>query len=136
MKGTDLMLELLKVAKTAKIPAKDVLFESWFASPKTIVATKGIGYDVAAMIKKLPTYLFEYEGENLALTGIYKHNKKRRGQSLYLLNVQVTVKNAKGSVPAKVIYIRNRNKRKEYLCLISTVLSLSEEEIIQRYGRR
>lgn len=136
MKGTDAMLELLKVVKTAKIPAKDVLFDSWFASPKTIVATKGIGYDVVGMIKKLPTYLFEYEGEHLALTEIYKRNKKRRGRSRYLLSVQVTVKSEKGSIPARIVYVRNRNKRKEYLCLISTDLSLSEEEIIQRYGRR
>lgn len=136
MKGTEAMLELLKVAKGAKISAKDVLFDSWFASPKTIVATKRIGYDVVAMIKKLPTYLFEYKGEDLTLMEIYKRNKKRRGRSRYLLSVQVTVKNGKESIPAKVVYVRNRNKRKEYLCLISTDISLSEEEIIQRYGRR
>ena len=32
--------------------------------------------------------------------------------------------------------MRNRNKRKEYLCLISTDTSLSEEEIIRIYGKR
>lgn len=136
MKGTEAMLELLKVAKAAKIPAKDVLFDSWFASPKTIAATKSIGYDVVAMIKKLPTFLFGYEGTKQTLTEIYKRNKKRRGRSRYLLSVQVTVKSGKKTIPAKVVYVRNRNHRKEYLCLISTDLSLSEEEIIQRYGRR
>lgn len=113
MKGTDAMLELLEVAKAAKIPARDVLFDSWFASPKTILATKGIGYDVVAMIKKLPTFLFGYEGKNLSLTEIYKHNKKRRGRSRYLLSVQVTVKSEKGCVPARIVYVRNRSKRKE-----------------------
>ena len=39
-------------------------------------------------------------------------------------------------IPAKVVYVRNRNKRKEYLCLISTDTSLSEEEIIRIYGKR
>lgn len=136
MKGTEAMLELLKAAKGAKIPAKDVLFDSWFASPKTIVATKGIGYDVVAMIKKLPTFLFGYEGERLSLTEIYKRNKKRRGRSRYLLSVRVTVKSGRKSIPAKVVYVRNRNDRKDYLCLISTDTSLTEEEIIQRYGRR
>ena len=33
-------------------------------------------------------------------------------------------------------YVRNRNKRKEYLCLISTDTSLSEDEIIRIYGKR
>ena len=39
-------------------------------------------------------------------------------------------------IPAKVVYVRNRNKRKEYLCLISTDTSLSEDEIIRIYGKR
>jgi len=40
------------------------------------------------------------------------------------------------AIPAKVVYVRNRNKRKEYLCLISTDTSLSEDEIIRIYGKR
>ncbi|WP_363331640.1 transposase [Enterococcus cecorum] len=39
-------------------------------------------------------------------------------------------------IPAKVVYVRNRNKRKEYLCLISTNVNLDENEIIRIYGKR
>ena len=39
-------------------------------------------------------------------------------------------------IPAKVVYVRNRNKRKEYLCIISTDISLNEDEIIRIYGKR
>lgn len=39
-------------------------------------------------------------------------------------------------IPAKVVYVQNRNKRKEYLCLISTDATLSEEEIIRIYRKR
>ena len=42
----------------------------------------------------------------------------------------------KYALPAKVVYVRNRNKRKEYLCLISTDVNLDENEIIQIYGKR
>ena len=38
-------------------------------------------------------------------------------------------------IPAKVVYVRNRNKRKEYLCLISTDVNLDENEIIRIYGK-
>lgn len=34
----DVMLEMLQEAKASEIPASYVLFDSWFASPKTIVA--------------------------------------------------------------------------------------------------
>lgn len=36
----------------------------------------------------------------------------------------------------KVVYVRNRNKRKEYLCLISTDTNLDENETIRIYGKR
>ena len=39
-------------------------------------------------------------------------------------------------IPAKVVYVRNQNNRKDYLCLLSTDLSLEENEIIRLYGKR
>ena len=36
------MLELLKIAKKVAIPAKYVLFDSWFSSPSTLHAVKSI----------------------------------------------------------------------------------------------
>lgn len=42
-KGTEAMLELLKAARLAKIPADYVLFDSWFSSPKTFHAVKTSG---------------------------------------------------------------------------------------------
>ena len=39
-------------------------------------------------------------------------------------------------IPVKLVYVRNRSNRKDYLCIISTDTSLSEEEVIRWYGRR
>ena len=135
-KGTVAMLELLKAAKATAIPAKYVLFDSWFTSPSTLHAVKEIGYDVIGMVKKTPKMFFRYNNEDLSLVSIYKKNKKRRGRSKYLLSVLVEVVKNDKIIPAKVVYVRNRNKKKEYLCLISTDTSLSEEEIIRIYGKR
>ena len=135
-KGTDTMLTLLKAAQNAKIPARYVLFDSWFTSPSSLHAVKKIGYDVIGMVKKTPKMFFRYNGEDMSLISIYNRNKKRRGRSRYLLSVMVeAVKDGK-SIPAKVVYVRNRNQRKEYLCLISTDTTLSEDEIIRIYGKR
>ncbi len=49
-KGTYALLELLKQAKNADIPAKYVLFDSWFSSPSSLHAVKGTGYDVIGMV--------------------------------------------------------------------------------------
>lgn len=130
------MLELLKAAKTASIPARYVLFDSWFSSPSTLHAVKRLGYDVIGMVKKTPKMFFRYNGEDMPLTDIYKKNRKRRGKSRYLLSVIVEAVKDGETIPAKVVYVRNRNKRKEYLCLISTDTSLDEDEIIRIYGKR
>lgn len=135
-KGTIAMLELLKAAKNSSIPAKYVLFDSWFSFPSTLHAVKEIGYDVIGMVKKTPKMFFRYHGEDMSLISIYNRNKKRRGRSRYLLSVTVDVVKDGSVIPAKVVYVRNRNKRKEYLCLISTDITLSEEEIIRIYGKR
>ena len=135
-KGTIAMLELLKAAKNSSIPAKYVLFDSWFSFPSTLHAVKEIGYDVIGMVKKTPKMFFRYNGEDMSLISIYNRNKKRRGRSRYLLSVTVDVVKDGSVIPAKVVYVRNRNKRKEYLCLISTDITLSEEEIIRIYGKR
>ena len=135
-KGTLAMLELLKAAKKAALPANYVLFDSWFSSPSTLHAVKSIGYDVIGMVKKTPKMFFRYNGEDMSLITIYGKNKKRRGRSRYLLSVLVDVVKDGESIPAKVVYVRNRNKRKEYLCLICTDPSLDENEIIRIYGKR
>ena len=135
-KGTHAMLKLLCEAKKAAIPAKYVLFDSWFSSPSTLHAVKSIGYDVIGMVKKTPKMFFRYNGEDMSLISIYSKNKKRRGKSKYLLSVIVDVVKDDEIIPAKVVYVRNRNKRKEYLCLISTDISLDEDEIIRIYGKR
>ena len=135
-KGTIAMLELLKSAKKADIPAKYVLFDSWFSSPSSLHSVKEIGYDVIAMVKKTPKMFFRYNGEDMPLTTIFSKNKKRRGRSRYLLSVKVDVVKDGKIIPAKVVYVRNKNKRNEYLCLISTDISLSEDEIIRIYGKR
>ena len=135
-KGTNAMLTLLEVAKKATIPAKYVLFDSWFSSPSTLHAVKKTGYDVIGMVKKTPKMFFRYKGEDMSLVSIYNKNKKKRGRSRYLLSVMVDVVKDGEIIPAKVVYVRNRNKRKEYLCLISTDVSLDENEIIRIYGNR
>ena len=135
-KGTQAMLELLKAARKADIPAKYVLFDSWFSSPSTLHAVKSIGYDVIGMVKKTPKMFFRYNGEDMSLITIYNQNKKRRGRSKYLLSVVVDVVKDGEIIPAKVVYVRNRNKKKEYLCLISTDTTLDEKEIIRIYGKR
>lgn len=135
-KETEAMLILLETAKKCMIPARYVLFDSWFSSPSSLINVKSIGYDVIGMIKRTPKMTFGYEGRRRTLKEIYSMNKKRRGRSRYLLSVTVDVMANGETISAKVVYVKNKSNRKDYLCLISTDTELSEEEIIRLYGKR
>lgn len=96
----------------------------------TLHAVKALDYDVIGMVKKTPKMFFRYNNEDMPLTSIYKKNKKKRGRSKYLLSVMIEIVKDGGVIPAKVVYVQNRNKKKDCLCLISTDISLNEEEIL------
>lgn len=134
-KATDVMLELLRAAVQSGLTAKYVLFDSWFASPKTITAIKKReNLDVIAMIKKSSKVKYSYQGKQLNIKEIYSQNRKRRGRSKYLLSIEVTV--GEEAVPAKIVCVRNKSRKKDWLAVISTDTALSEEEIIRIYGKR
>ncbi|MGF7400850.1 transposase [Thermoanaerobacterium thermosaccharolyticum] len=118
------------------IPASYVLFDTWFCSPSSLIAIKEMGYDIIAMAKKTSKMHYLYNGIMQPLTAIYKQNRKRRGRSRYLLSVEVSLEKDGKSIPARIVFVRNKNKRKDYLALITTDMNLNEDEIIRIYGKR
>ena len=135
MKGTDAMIELIKTAQNAGHTADYVLFDSWFSNPAQLIAIKGLGLDSIAMIKKSSRIRYEYDGQQLSIKKIFGICKKRRGRSKYLLSVNVMVgKDQK--IPAKIVCVRNKKNKKDWIAFICTNPDLSEEEIIRIYGKR
>ena len=67
---------------------------------------------------------------------IYKQHRKRRGRSKYLLSVQAAVVKGEESLPVRLVFVRNRNHRKDWLVLVTTDMSLTAEEVIRIYGKR
>ena len=131
------LYELLKSAKTFKIPAKHVLFDSWFSSPVTLMTIKAIGFFCVAMLKKSKTkYLFN--GQDKTLTQIYNSIKKRPGRAKYLASVDILLmhKDFEQPIPAKIVFVRDKSNKKKWCAIISTDTSLSEEQIIELYGKR
>ncbi|MCD8338577.1 MAG: transposase, partial [Lachnospiraceae bacterium] len=135
-KATDVMVELIASAQAAGISAKYILFDSWFSSPKTVITLKKERHlDTIAMVKKSKTrYL--YKDEFLNIKQIYSKNRKRRGRSKYLLSVDVTIQKDGETLPAKIVCVRNKSNRKDWLAIISTDTDMAEEEIIRIYGKR
>ena len=129
------MLSLLDAAVSSGLSADYVLFDCWFANPAQITDVKSKGMDVIAMLKKSSRIQYQYEGQKLNIKQIYAKNKKRRGRSRYLLSVDVMV-GKENPISAKIVCVRNKANRKDWLAFICTNATLSEEEIIRIYGKR
>lgn len=135
MKAPEVMLNLIDTAVSNAIAADYVLFDCWFANPAQITAIKSRGMDVIAMLKKSSRIQYLYEGRKLNIKQIYAKNRKRRGRSEYLLSVEVMV-GKENPIPAKIVCVRNKANRKDWLAFICTDPYLTEEEIIRIYGKR
>ena len=134
---TDVLLWMLGQAKKAGVPAKHVLFDSWFSFPSTIIEISKLGFHSVGMLKNTPKIKFIENGERKTLKEIYADNRKRPGMAIYLLSVEVLLYNNNDeTTPARIVFVRDRNNRKKWLALVTTDLSLSEESVIQLYGKR
>ena len=134
-KAPEALMTLLDTAISAGLKADYILFDSWFSNPAQVTDIHSRGMDVIAMIKKSSRIKYLYCGEQLNIKEIYSRNKKRRGRSKYLLSVDVMV-GKENPIPAKIVCVRNKANRKDWLAFICTDTTLSEEEIIRIYGKR
>jgi len=90
------------------------------------------------MLKSTKKILYTYKGEKMTLDTLYKELLKKPGKAKILANaiVQIGMDSEGNPVPARIVFIRDRNRSKKWLALLSTDLELTDEEIIRTYGKR
>ena len=138
-KATSVMVDLLKTALAAGHRAKYVLFDSWFSNPQQLLDIKKLGLNTIAMVKRSSKRFYIFGGKSMDIKKIFASSKKRRGRSMYLLSATVKVgqdKNGENGIDARIVCVRNRNNRKDWIAIICTDMSLSENDIIRIYGHR
>jgi hypothetical protein len=134
---TEVFLWMLKEAKKAGVPALHVLFDSWFSFPSTMMAMFKEGFHGVGMLKNTKTIKYLDGGVKKTLKEIFDSYHKRPGKSRYLLSVAILLYNAEGeTMPARIVFVRDRKNRSKWLAIGTTDMNLSEEDIIQLYGKR
>lgn len=80
------------------------------------------------MMKSMKTVKSNYQGRRLDLNSLYAAVRKKRGKAKILASIIVGIgKDEDGNeVSAKVIFVRDRNRRSKWLALISTDTSLAD----------
>ncbi|OPY57353.1 MAG: hypothetical protein A4E55_01750 [Pelotomaculum sp. PtaU1.Bin035] len=137
-KSTEVMFDLLRQAQNYGVHARYLLFDSWFSFPSIICRVREHRLHVVCMLKSTKKVLYNYKGEKMTLDTLYKELLKKPGRAKILANaiVKIGIDSKGNPVSARILFVRDRNKAKKWLALLSTDLELTDEEIIRIYGKR
>ncbi|OAT83667.1 IS4 family transposase [Desulfotomaculum copahuensis] len=137
-KATEIIFELLRQIRPYHLTAQYLLFDSRFAYPSVIIKVLEHNLQTICMLKAMPKVFYGYLGEQMNLKKLYNYIYKKPGRAKILASVVVELGRDKGGRPvkAKIVFVRDRNRSKKWLALLSTDISLSEQEIIRIYGKR
>lgn len=134
-KSTDLIVPMIKRAMARGVKAKYLLMDSWYGFPAIISAAKKY-IDVICMVKKTTKIFYYKDGQALTLEKIYKGFRKKRGKANIKGSQIVEIKHEDKLLEVKIVFVRNRNKKRSWLAILSTDISLSDEDIVRIYGKR
>ena len=127
----DAAIMMVRRALEAGIRADYVLMNTWFTTEPMVKAVLETGFDVIGMDKQLKQR-YIYNGKKYGLPSLGRCVDFSGARNTFgSLNVTT-----KSGIPVKIIFVRNRNKKSEFLYLLSTDHTLSDEEIVRIYGNR
>lgn len=89
------------------------------------------GLNVIGMVKQLKQK-YTYKGRSYSLNELRTLIPKNNANNM----LGSVIAQTKNGVPVKLVFVKNRNNKKEWLTILSTDLSISEEEIVRIYGNR
>lgn len=132
MRKPEAAIALIRSALEAGIEASCVLMDTWFTNEPFIQAVLAEGLDVIGMLKDNKQRYF-YKGR---LRGLKELVRYIHIDPVHNIFGSVVVSTKKHQIPVKLVFVRNRNKADEYIILLSTDCSLTDSEIVRRYGNR
>jgi hypothetical protein len=130
-KATYLLESMVKRVVRFGVRAQYILMDSWFGFPKTIT-TLSTYIPVICMVKNMYRVFYQYNGKKLTLDALYRQVKKRPGKAKVKASVIVTMNTGQ---KVKIVFVRDR-RGKGWLAILSTDITLLDEEVIRIYGKR
>jgi hypothetical protein len=123
---------MLQRTISAGIQASYVLMDTWFTQPPLIRAVVEQGLDVIGMVKTT-NQRYVVDGQFVSLKQLYRCAQPTGRKHGILRSIHTVMANG---VPVKIVFVQNRNKKSEWLAILSTDCTLSEQEIVRIYGMR
>lgn len=124
--------DMIQRALSSGINADYVLMDSWFTMPPLIKGIVEQGIDVIGMVKATKQR-YSVAGELVDLKKLYRLAQPMQGKKSILRSIHCEMANG---IPVKIVFIQNRNKKSNWLAILSTECTLSDQEIVRIYGMR
>ena len=122
-------------ALKAGVSASYTLMDSWFTQPPLIQAICERGLHVIGMVKNdMKRYIVN--GARMDLKALYAVAPRVEGKNPHILRCIRTQLSADKPVSVQIVFVRHRSKKKEWLAILSTDLTLTPQEIIRIYRMR
>ncbi len=122
---------MIKRAIKIGIRAKYLVMDSWFSMPSVISSLRQ-HIHIICMLKDHPKWFYKYNGKKLRLSDLYGKLKKKRGKAKVKASVLVTLPDGNN---AKIIFVPC-DKKRGWLALLSTDITIADNEIIRLYSKR
>lgn len=139
VKKTYATISLIKNAVSNGINASYVLFDSWFTSNSMLKDVLDLDLDVVCRLKHIKQY-FIFNSKYYDLDTLFRISKDRsyfytdkKGNNFYLSEIEVKTKN---NIKIKLVFSRKKKDSNEFITILSTDTSISNNEIIRIYGIR
>jgi len=130
-KKSEVAIELIKHALNAGVQAAYVLMDSWFTHEPLIKACLDEGIDVIGMVKQLKQK-YTFRGKKYDLKELRRMLPRCRNGNI----IGSMIVSTKNNILVKLVFVKNRNKKRNWLVILSTDCSLKNEEVIRIYGNR
>ena len=133
MRKPKLLIKLCKGILNKGIKAEYVLMDTWFYSDSLVASLKELSLDSICMIKKNLKFAFVGETERHNLKYILSTLRQRNHTSDIISSVVVQTESGQ---KVKLVFVRNRNNRREFITLLCSNIQLTAEKIVELYSRR
>ena len=134
-KAPDVLLNLLDGALKHCPLVQTILFDSWFSFPTLIRKCADRGLSVVCMLKNTPKIYYSFGGKALSLSSLFNRIQKRPNGNI-IGSALVNLNLAGEPLLARIVFVKSEKQKSQWLALLTTDLSLSEEEIVTLYGKR
>jgi len=124
---------LITHALKSGISADYVLMDSWFTEEPLIKKIIGQGLDVIGMLKRTVKRQYEFQGKKYTLERLLPKCNRNKTSKDIIGSIHVHMASGTG---AKIVFIKHRSNPNKWLAILSTDVSISDEEIIRVYSYR